>query len=71
MVWPCHKVFWLSKDSPTGHSERKKKKRQTEEEKTISKSGQEWTLPAQLGQLKTGQDGKSSVVPRRPSKVMG
>ena len=26
--------------------------------KTISKSGQEWTFPAQLGQLKTGQDGK-------------
>ena len=26
--------------------------------KTMSKSGQEWTLPAQLGQLKTGQDGK-------------
>ena len=26
--------------------------------KTISKSGQEWTLLAQLGQLKTGQDGK-------------
>ena len=25
---------------------------------TISKSGQEWTLPAQLGRLKTGQDGK-------------
>ena len=25
---------------------------------TISKSGQEWTLPAHLGQLKTGQDGK-------------
>ena len=44
--------------------------------KTISKSGQEWTLHAQLGQLKTGQDGKllfanSSVVPRRASKVMG
>ena len=32
MVWPCFKVFWLSKDNPTGHSERKKKKRQTEEE---------------------------------------
>ena len=28
--------------------------------KTISKSGQEWTLPAQLGHL-----------PRQPSKVMG
>ena len=24
----------------------------------MSKSGQEWTLPAQLGQLNTGQDGK-------------
>ena len=60
MVWPCLKVFWFSKDNPTGHSERKKKKRQTEEEggKTTAKSGQEWTLPAQLGQLKTGQDGK-------------
>ena len=32
MVWPCLKVFWFSKDNPTGHSERKKKKRQTEEE---------------------------------------
>ena len=51
--------FWFSKDNPTGHSERKKKKRQTEEEVgRLSKSGQEWTLPAQLGQLKTGQDGK-------------
>ena len=26
--------------------------------KTILKSGQEWTLPAQLGQLKTRQGGK-------------
>ena len=26
--------------------------------KTISKSGQEWTMPAQLGQLKIGQDEK-------------
>ena len=25
--------------------------------KTVLKSGQEWTLPAQLGQLKTGQSG--------------
>ena len=41
--------------NPTGHSERTKTKRGR---KTISKSGQEWTLPAQLGQLKTRQDGK-------------
>ena len=27
----------------------------------MSKSGQEWTLPAQLGQLQTGQDGKGML----------
>ena len=32
MVFPCFKVFWFSKDNPTGHSERKEKKRQTEED---------------------------------------
>ena len=31
MDWPCLKVFWFSEDNPTGHSERRKKKRQTEE----------------------------------------
>ena len=30
--------------------------------KTISKSGQGWTLPAQLGQLKTGQDSKGLLL---------
>ena len=60
MVWPCLKVLWFSRDNPTWHSERKKKKETDRRRggKTISKSGQEWTLPAQLGQLKTGQDGK-------------
>ena len=60
MVWPCLKVFWFSKDNPTEHSERKKKKEADRRRggKTISKSGQEGTLPAQLGQLKTGQAGK-------------
>ena len=38
------KVFWFSKDNPTGHSERKKKKRQTEEEvgrqyQTVDRNG--------------------------------
>ena len=36
----------------------RKRGRQKKRWKTISKSGQEWTLPARLGQLKTGQDGK-------------
>ena len=71
MVWPCLKVFWFSKDNPTGHNvkETEKEANRRRGGKTVSKSGQEWTLPAQLGQLKTGQDGKgivanSSVVPR-------
>ena len=43
--------------------------------KIVLKSGLERTLPAQLGQLKTGQGGwgivaKSYVVPQRPFKVM-
>ena len=37
---------------------KRKRGRQKKRGKTISKSGQEWTLPAQLGQLKTGQDRK-------------
>ena len=54
-VWPCFKVFWFYKDYPTGYSERKKKKEADRRRggKTISKSGQECTLSAQLGQLKT------------------
>ena len=60
MVWPCFKVFLFSKHNLTGHSERKKKKEADKRSggKTISKSRQEWTLPAQLGQLKTGQGRK-------------
>ena len=38
--------------------QRKKEADRRRDGKTISKSGQEWTLPAQLGQLRTGQDEK-------------
>ena len=27
VVWPRLKIFWFSKDGPTGHSKRKKKQR--------------------------------------------
>ena len=64
MVLPCFKVFWFSKDYPTGHSERKNKKRQTEE-----KVGRQYERVDRNG-LK-GIVANSSVVPRRPSKVMG
>ena len=56
MVWSCFKVFWFSKDNPIGHIERKKKKRYIEEE--LGRQNIKWTLPAELGQLKKGQDGK-------------
>ena len=58
MVWPRFKVLWFSKENPTRHSGRKKKKQAKEEMERLSKSGQEWTSPAKLGRLKTGQDGK-------------
>ena len=41
----------------------KKKKRRTEEAVGSKKSGQKWTLPAQLGWLKTGKDGKTFANP--------
>ena len=47
MLWPRFKVFWFCKDSPTGQSERKKKKSWEDNVKE--------TLPAQLGQLRTGK----------------
>ena len=58
MVWPHFEVFCFSKDNPTGHSERKKKNRQTEEEVVRQYQRSKWSLPAPLGQLKTGQDEK-------------
>ena len=55
-MWSRLKVFWFSKDDPIGHSKRKGKKRQTHEEMgrkyQRAESRQEWTLPAQLEQLK-------------------
>ena len=56
MVWPRPQVLWFSKDNPTEHKKRKKKKKVDRRRggKAISKSGQEWTLPAQQGQLKPG-----------------
>ena len=51
MVWPHLKVFWLSKENSAGHSARKKKKKVDRRKggKTILRSGQGWTLLAQIG----------------------
>ena len=42
---------------PTGHNERKKRKSQTEDGKTISKSGQEDFFASSTGAAENGQDG--------------
>ena len=57
-VRTCLKVFWLSKDSSTGHRERKKEEEvgRKRGETTIIKTGEEWTSLYHLGQLKTGQE---------------
>ena len=78
MVSPCLIVFWFSKDNYTGHSKWKKEEEvdRRRGKKTISKSRQGCILSTQLGQLKTGQDGKrvvarSFVVPQRPYEILG
>ena len=39
-------IFWFNKDNPTGHSEKEKEADRRRGGKTISNTGQEWTLPA-------------------------
>ena len=76
-VWPHLKVFWLSKDNSTGHSERRKKKGR--QKKRWEDSSKEWTgmdfaSSARAAEDKTSWKGivlKSSVVPQRPRNVMG
>ena len=74
--WPRFKVFWFSKDNPTGHSESTKKKRQTEEEgeDNIKEwTGMDFASSARAAENRTRWKGivaNLSVVPRRPSTVI-
>ena len=59
--WPHLKIFCLSKDDPAGHTARKKEEkvdRRSGSGKAGVRSGQGWTLRAQLGQLRTELGGK-------------
>ena len=73
MIWPCLKVFWFNQDNPTGHSERTKKKRQTEEEveRQYQRVDRNSTRAAENRSRWKGIVANSPVVPRRPPKVMG
>ena len=75
MVWPRLKVFWSSKENPTGHSERKKKKRQIEEVgrqyQRVDRNGLASSTRAAENRTRwKGIVANLSVVPRRYSKVM-
>ena len=78
MVLAHPKVFCFSKDNPTGHSERKTKKRERQKKRREDNIN-EWTgidfaSSTRAAEKKTRWKGivaNSSVVPRRPSKVMG
>ena len=54
MILPRFNVFWFFEDNPTGHRERKRKRKTEEKVGRKQRSEQEWTLPAQLGRLQTG-----------------
>ena len=75
MVWPRLMVFWFSKDNPIGHSRRKKKKGQTEEEMPIKEwTGMDFATLTRAAENRTRWKGivaNSSVVPGRPSKITG
>ena len=75
MVWSHVMVFWFCKDNPTVHSEREKKKRQTEEEvgrqyqrvdrnASSTRAAENWTRWKEIV-------ANSSMVPQRPSKIVG
>ena len=58
MVWPCSRSSGLAKTILHGTVKKDKEADRGRGVKTISRSEREWTLPAQLGQLKKGQDGE-------------
>ena len=59
MVWPCFWFSGLAKTTLQGTQE--KEADRGRDGKIISKNGQEWALPSQLRQLKTGQDGNGML----------
>ena len=58
VVWSGLKVFWFRQFCRAQWKLKEEEVDRKRGVKTILKSGQEWSLPAQLGQLKTGQGGK-------------
>ena len=76
MVWPRFKVFWFNKDKPTGHSERTIKRGR--QKKRWGDNIKEWTGMDFASSIRAAENrtrwkwivADSSVVPRRPSKVI-
>ena len=77
MVWSCFKVFWTSKDilQSTVKGKRKRGRQKKRWEDNIKEwTGMDFASSARTAENRTRWKGivaNSSVVPRRPSKVMG
>ena len=70
MIWPRFKIFCLAKTILQGTVKEKREEADRRRGgKTISKSGQEFTLPDQLGWLKSGQGGKGLLLTHLWSKI--
>ena len=68
MVWPCFKIFWSSKDTPIGHSERKRGGQKKRWEDNIKKwTGIDSASSTRAAENRTRWRGivaNSSMVPR-------
>ena len=77
MVSPRFKVFWLSKDNPTRHSGRKKKRGRLKkrwEDNIKEWAGMDFSSSTRAAENRTRWKGiaaNSSVVPRESPKDMG
>ena len=73
MVFPRFKVFWFSKDNPTGQSERKRQTEEDGEDNIKERTVMDFASSTRAAENRTrwkGTVANSSVVPQRPPKVM-
>ena len=74
MVWPCFKIFWSSKDNPVKGKSKRGRQKKRWEGNTKEWTGMDFASSTRTAENRTRWKGivaNSSVVPRRPSKVMG
>ena len=74
MVWPCFKIFWSIKDNPVKGKRKRGRQKKRWEGNIKEWTGMDFASSTRTAENRTRWKGivaNSSVVPRRPSKVMG